>query len=45
MTEADKLTLGQELTVQVPHSVLALIKYKKLLVNKLLDGQISKHVM
>jgi hypothetical protein len=26
--EADKLTLGQELTVQVPCSVLTLMKYK-----------------
>jgi hypothetical protein len=28
VTEADKLTLGQELTVEVPHSVLTLTKYK-----------------
>jgi hypothetical protein len=28
VAEADKLTLGQELTIQVPHSVLTLIKYK-----------------
>jgi hypothetical protein len=28
MAEADKLTLGQELTVQVPHSVLTLMEYK-----------------
>jgi hypothetical protein len=27
-TEADKLTLGQELIVQVPHSVLTLMEYK-----------------
>jgi hypothetical protein len=26
--EADKLTLGQELTVRVPHSVLTLMEYK-----------------
>jgi hypothetical protein len=26
--EADKLTLGQELTVWVPHSVLTLMEYK-----------------
>jgi hypothetical protein len=29
MAEADKLTLGKELTVQVPHSVLTLMEYKK----------------
>jgi hypothetical protein len=28
VTEEDKLTLGQELTVQVPHSVLTLMEYK-----------------
>jgi hypothetical protein len=28
VAEADKLTLGQELTVQVPHSVLTLMEYK-----------------
>jgi hypothetical protein len=28
VTEADKLTLGQELTVQFPHSVLTLMEYK-----------------
>jgi hypothetical protein len=28
VTEADKLTLGQELTVQVPHSILTLMEYK-----------------
>jgi hypothetical protein len=28
VTEEDKLTLRQELTVQVPHSVLTLIEYK-----------------
>jgi hypothetical protein len=27
-SKADKLTLGQELTVQVPHSVLTLMEYK-----------------
>lgn len=27
MSEVDKLTLGQEATIQVPHSVLALIEY------------------
>jgi hypothetical protein len=29
VTEADKLSLGQEFTVQVPHSVLALMEYKE----------------
>jgi hypothetical protein len=28
VTETDKFTLGQELTVQVPHSVMTLMKYK-----------------
>jgi hypothetical protein len=28
VTEKDKLTLGQELTLQVPHSVLTLMEYK-----------------
>jgi hypothetical protein len=28
VTEADKLTLGQELTVQVPHSILTFMVYK-----------------
>jgi hypothetical protein len=28
VAEADKLALGQELTVQVPHSVLTLMEYK-----------------
>jgi hypothetical protein len=28
VTEADKLTLGQELTVWVPYSVLTLMEYK-----------------
>jgi hypothetical protein len=28
VAEADKFTLGQELTVQVPHSVLTLMKHK-----------------
>jgi hypothetical protein len=28
VAEAHKLTLGQELTVQVPHSVLTLMEYK-----------------
>jgi hypothetical protein len=28
VTEADKLTLGQELTIQAPHSVLTLMKYR-----------------
>lgn len=28
VSEADKLTMGQELTVQVPHSVLTLMEYK-----------------
>jgi hypothetical protein len=28
VTEADKLTLGQELTVRVPHAVLTLMEYK-----------------
>jgi hypothetical protein len=47
VAKTDKLTLGQELTVQVPHFVLTLMenKQKKLLVNKLPNGQISKHVM
>jgi hypothetical protein len=29
VTEADKLTLGQELTVWVLHSILTLIEYKE----------------
>jgi hypothetical protein len=29
VTEADDLTLGQELTVQVPHSILTLTEYKE----------------
>jgi hypothetical protein len=29
VAEADKLTLGQELTVQAPHSVLTLMEYKE----------------
>jgi hypothetical protein len=29
VAEADKLALGQELTVQVPHSVLTLMEYKE----------------
>jgi hypothetical protein len=29
VAEADKLTLEQELTVRVPHSVLTLIEYKR----------------
>jgi hypothetical protein len=29
VAEADKLTLGQEPTVQVPHSVLPLMEYKE----------------
>jgi hypothetical protein len=29
VAKADKLTLGQKLTVQVSHSVLTLIKYKE----------------
>jgi hypothetical protein len=28
MAEADKLTLGQKLTVQIPHSLLTLMEYK-----------------
>jgi hypothetical protein len=28
VTDTDKLTLGQELTVWVPHSVLTLMEYK-----------------
>jgi hypothetical protein len=28
VTEADKLSLGQELTVWVPHSILTLMEYK-----------------
>ena len=28
MSEANKLTMGQELTVHVPHSVLILMEYK-----------------
>jgi hypothetical protein len=28
VTEADKLTLGEELTIQVTHSVLTLMEYK-----------------
>jgi hypothetical protein len=28
VADADKLALGQELTVQVPHSVLTLMEYK-----------------
>ena len=28
MSEADKLTVGQEVTIQVPHSVLTLMDYK-----------------
>jgi hypothetical protein len=28
VTEADKFTLGQELTVWVPHSILTLMEYK-----------------
>jgi hypothetical protein len=29
VAEADKLTLGQEFTVQVPHCVLTLMEYKE----------------
>jgi hypothetical protein len=29
VTETDKLILGQELTIQVPHSVLILMEYKE----------------
>jgi hypothetical protein len=28
VTEADKLTLGHELTIQVPHSIMTLMEYK-----------------
>jgi hypothetical protein len=31
VAEADKLTLGQELAVRVPHSVLTLMVYKKII--------------
>jgi hypothetical protein len=40
VAEADKLTLGQELIVHVPHSVLTFMEYKGIII-----GQISKHVM
>jgi hypothetical protein len=45
MTEEDKLTLGQKLTVRVPYSFDSHEIQRKLLVSKLPNSQISKHVL
>jgi hypothetical protein len=45
MAKADKLTLGQEFTVQVPHSVLTHRAQGKLLADQLLDSQIPEYAM